>query len=261
MITKVGTRCRPTYSFKAEEKEDFSAAWKPPSANETCSEDGDNADFCPWQHYSSRLLSNPSVRGANSLSYAGGGFVVQWDMNDKENAINVTRDLQDNNWLDEFTAALFVEFTLYNANINLFTYVSYLLEFPSTGNIDPFPTLYTFRLYDYTSTEDFQAITVTLTYVIFVMTLLYFIIREIDDMKRSGKGYLLSASNWLEILIIATGSMVLLGYLVRKVLVDAISRELQEANGSGKTRSETLGKFFVGWLTSRDNSLNTFHLP
>ena len=224
MVMKMDVPCQLSYSYRVEEKEDFGIAWKQPT-NETCFQES----YCPWRHIS---LSNTLVYGRNGIVYAGDGYVAQWDFNE-EDAINITRDLQENHWLDEFTAALFVEFTLYNANINLFTHVSYLLEFTSTGNIDPFPTLYTFRLYDYTSSEDFQAITVTLTYVIFVMSLLYFIIREIDDMKRSGKGYLLSASNWLEILIITTGIMVLLGYMVRKVFVDGISRELQEARESG----------------------------
>ena len=232
MITILETRCRPTYSFKVEEKDEFSNGWKATSEDEAPS--CDDEEFCPWKHSSSRSLSNPRFQGKNSVKYDGGGYVTQWDF-DKENAIRTMRDLQESKWVDESTAAVFVEFTLYSANINLFGYVSYVLQFSSTGNIDPQPTLHTFRLYDYTSSEDIQAIMVTLTYVIFVMTLLYFMIREIDDMKRSGKGYLLSAGNWLEMMIIATGIMVLLGYMVRKVLADSVSRELQEANETGKT--------------------------
>ena len=237
MITKLGIHCQPTYTSEIEENEDFESQWKEPSINGTCfTNDYPYQDvqhkYCPWNHYSAISLSNPSILGKSYTYYAGGGYIAQWDFNSK-NAINITRYLQDNYWLDQFTAAVFVEFTVYNPNINLFSYVSLLLEFTPSGNLEPYPAVYTFKLYDYTSSEDIQAITVTLTYVIFVMTLLYFVIKEVDDMKRAGKKYLLSANNWLEICIIISSILVLLGYMVRKVLVDITGRELQDAKDSG----------------------------
>ena len=128
---------------------------------------------------------------------------------------------------------MFVEFTLYNANVNLFSYVTYLLEFTTVGNIEPYPVVQTFRLYDYTSDEDIAAIAITGAYVLFVLTLLYFVIREIDDMKRSGKKYLLSVSNWLEVCIIVTSIAVLFAYMVRKVLADTTGTLLQDASKKG----------------------------
>ena len=42
-------------------------------------------------------------------------------------------ELAANDWLDVRTRAVFVEFTLYNANVNLYGSVIMLIEFLSTG--------------------------------------------------------------------------------------------------------------------------------
>ena len=41
--------------------------------------------------------------------------------------------LFDNRWLDVYTRAIFVEFTVYNANINLFCIVTLMLETTAVG--------------------------------------------------------------------------------------------------------------------------------
>lgn len=41
--------------------------------------------------------------------------------------------LHDNTWLDVYTRAVFVEFTVYNANVNLFCIVTLMLESTAVG--------------------------------------------------------------------------------------------------------------------------------
>lgn len=43
-----------------------------------------------------------------------------------------------NKWLDTYTRAIFVEFTVYNANVNLFCIVTLLLETPALGKVKCF---------------------------------------------------------------------------------------------------------------------------
>ena len=42
--------------------------------------------------------------------------------------------LEEHNWLDERTRALFIEFTVYNANVNLFGSVILLIEWMAAGS-------------------------------------------------------------------------------------------------------------------------------
>lgn len=49
--------------------------------------------------------------------------------------------LFNNVWLDTFTRAVFVEFTVYNANVNLFCIVSLMFETNALGeNLCPYQT-------------------------------------------------------------------------------------------------------------------------
>lgn len=45
--------------------------------------------------------------------------------------------LQQQNWIDVRTRAVFIEFSLYNANVNLFASVTLLVEYLSTGGAVP----------------------------------------------------------------------------------------------------------------------------
>ena len=48
--------------------------------------------------------------------------------------VDAVADLSKSEWMDKYTKALFVEFILYNANVNLFSYVTVLLEWPRTNS-------------------------------------------------------------------------------------------------------------------------------
>ena len=58
-------------------------------------------------------------------SYGGGGFVPDLATT-KEESASIISFLQENNWLDRGTRAVFLDFTVYNANINLFCQVRYV---------------------------------------------------------------------------------------------------------------------------------------
>lgn len=45
----------------------------------------------------------------------------------------VLQYLYDNTWIDVYTQAVFVEFTVYNANVNLFCIVTLMFETTATG--------------------------------------------------------------------------------------------------------------------------------
>lgn len=46
---------------------------------------------------------------------------------------SMIQDLFDNTWLDMYTRAIFVEFTVYNVNVNLFCIVTLMLETSAVG--------------------------------------------------------------------------------------------------------------------------------
>jgi hypothetical protein len=74
-------------------------------------------------------------------SYLGGGFVFVMSGGLNASLANLTA-LQQNNWIDRQTRAVFVEFNLFNPNLNLFAYCYILYEILPTGDV-----LSSFRFY------------------------------------------------------------------------------------------------------------------
>jgi hypothetical protein len=52
-------------------------------------------------------------------------------------------------WIDEMTRVIFIEFTLYNPNVNLFSNVIMSVEIASPGNIYTSHKVFTAELYNY----------------------------------------------------------------------------------------------------------------
>ena len=60
-----------------------------------------------------------AVVGGQVATYGGGGFVKNLGSSRAESAA-IVQYLIDNLWIDRGTRAVFLDFTIYNANINLF---------------------------------------------------------------------------------------------------------------------------------------------
>ena len=53
--------------------------------------------------------------------------------------------LANSRWLDKYTRAVFVEMALFNPNVNLFSMVTLLVEFPRTNAVTHSVTVTSFR--------------------------------------------------------------------------------------------------------------------
>lgn len=80
--------------------------------------------FFRWQYHSEKEIKGSSHWGLLT-TYSGAGY-YQDLAKTKEESTAILKDLKDNLWLDRGTRVLFIDFTAYNANINLFCVVRYL---------------------------------------------------------------------------------------------------------------------------------------
>ena len=78
-------------------------------------------------------------------TYGGGGYVADLGISEYH-ARKQIEALVENMWIDRYTRSIFLEFTVYNPNMNLFAYVNYLFEFPSTGGVIPFERVMSFQV-------------------------------------------------------------------------------------------------------------------
>ena len=87
-------------------------------------------------------------------------------MNQTE-SLQSARILEANRWLDRYTRAVFSEFAIYNANVNLFCVVTLLFEQLPIGSLTPYPSILALRLYQYTGGEMFFVLACEITYLLF----------------------------------------------------------------------------------------------
>lgn len=78
-------------------------------------------------------------------TYGGGGYVADLGISEYHATKQLTK-LLNYSWVDHYTRSVFLEFTIYNPNMNLFAYVNYLFEFPSTGGVLPFERVMSFQV-------------------------------------------------------------------------------------------------------------------
>ena len=71
-----------------------------------------------WQYHTEKELKGSSHWGMLA-TYSGGGYYQDLAMTKEESAA-LLADLNNNLWLDHGTRAVFIDFSTYNANINLF---------------------------------------------------------------------------------------------------------------------------------------------
>ena len=135
--------------------------------------------------------------------YRGGGFVVDLPPN-YDAALEKVQYLEDNRFLDRASRALFLTFSVYNANTNLFSVVQMMFEMPGTGSVVPNIQIRTLRLFRYLFVTDYVLGVFELIFVIFVF---YYIFQEIIEFVREGKSYLKDGWNyydWANLLLFVT---------------------------------------------------------
>lgn len=131
--------------------------------------------------------------------YYGGGYVAEMNHNESQSE-QLLKQLQQHQWINHQTRAVFVEFTIYNAQVNLFSVVTLLAELPATGGIIPFVEIQTIRLFrdQYSS-----GMLVIVCEIIFISFIAYYIYRELNKLRRLSLRYFSGVWNLIEFTIIS----------------------------------------------------------
>ncbi|XP_077991802.1 polycystin-1-like protein 2 [Glandiceps talaboti] len=190
-FTNLISACIAEYSLSKEDGNDYYDLWSLTNNN---TGNSDN-NYTWWQHDTIGQTDGVPMYGIRRM-FGGGGYVSEIGTS-LDGAQNTTDDLQTSSWLDRYTRAVFVEFPLYNANVNLFSMVTLLVEFPATGASLVYRHISVLRLYTYVGTFwAFYLISELIT-VLFVM---YYIIREILNLKKLGCAYFKSFWTWMKMI-------------------------------------------------------------
>ncbi|XP_019360809.1 PREDICTED: polycystic kidney disease protein 1-like 2 [Gavialis gangeticus] len=199
--------CHAPYSLQTEDTSDYGERWN-------ISAFDNSSDFSSaWQYQSQSKLRGHPIWGKLAI-YRGGGYVVHLGT-DLKNATRVLQYLFSNIWLDTFTRAVFIEFTVYNANVNLFCIISLMFETNALGAFFTHAELQSIRLYPYTDGLHIFVVAAEVIYFLFVV---YYMVIQGKLMRALKWRYFHSKWNLLELAIILISWSTLSVFVNRTIL-------------------------------------------
>ncbi|XP_063773052.1 polycystin-2 isoform X2 [Pseudophryne corroboree] len=150
-----------------------------------------------WTYTTEKNLNGSSQWGLIS-TYSGAGYYLDLSRSREEAAAQIAT-LKNNLWLDRGTRAVFIDFTVYNANINLFCVFRLLVEFPATGGLVTSLQFQTVKLIHYVSVFDYFLAACEIAFCFFI---LYYMVEEFLEIRIHRLHYFRSLWNCLDIVII-----------------------------------------------------------
>ncbi|XP_076075372.1 polycystin-1-like protein 2 isoform X3 [Mytilus galloprovincialis] len=215
------TTCYEKYSIHSEDDHSYCVGWESPPC--VRGQSVYNMSFAAWKFVSSADIWGLPVNGLHSY-YSGGGYIAEFVVN-----YNISRvilgDLYKYTWIDRQTRAIFTEFTLYNANDNVFTYVTFLSEFPETGGVITSFTIQPFRPYQHIGS---LGLFVFICEIILVIGMVVFAIRKIVFLCQHWRKSYRDLWHILDMLIIILFFICSIMYIVRWIMINAAMDEFEK---------------------------------
>ncbi|XP_009708086.1 PREDICTED: polycystic kidney disease 2-like 2 protein, partial [Cariama cristata] len=195
--------CYSEYHYRAEDRSDFGLR------NES-----------EWKYTSASSLS-PWYWGSMGL-YSSGGYTFTLPKS-KQESMEKLVFLRQNSWLTRGTRVVFIDFSTYNANINLFCIIRLVVEFPATGGALTSSHIYSVKLLRYVSYYDYFLASCEIIFCLFIIT---FIIQEAIKIVKLKKEYFRSAWNWLDLLLLVVSTLAIAFNIYCAVKVSLLMEEL-----------------------------------
>ncbi|KAM6380599.1 polycystin-1-like protein 3 [Pluvialis apricaria] len=206
-LQHVVQECHAPYSLQTEDTSDYGERW-----NASVFDNSSDLSSA-WQYQSQSKLRGHPMWGKLAI-YRGGGYMIHLGT-DPKNASRILQYLFNNVWLDTFTRAVFVEFTVYNANVNLFCIISLMFETNALGAFFTSAELQSVRLYPYTNSLHIFVVAAEVIYFLFIV---YYMIVQGKLMKTLRWRYFHSKWNLLEMAIILISWSALSVFVKRTIL-------------------------------------------
>ena len=170
-------------------------------------------------------------------TYSGeGGYIVDLGLSKSQAEVTLNK-LKSNLWVDRGTRVVFVDFTTYNPNINLFVVTKLIAEFPPTGGLI---TSWQFRTLNLLQTGTSATLSYT-CFILFVAFIVYYTLEELVEIHTLSISHYLKDSfwNWLDLLTIVLSCFLVFFSLYRKYVVNKIFAQSIDGTSLDETTMET----------------------
>ncbi|XP_051552576.1 polycystic kidney disease protein 1-like 2 [Myxocyprinus asiaticus] len=202
--------CNAPYSWENEDMGSYGPGW-----DQSGFVNGSEDIITAWQYQSQSELRSYPIWGMIAL-YRGGGYAVDLG-SDLQNASRKLQYLLNSTWLDKYTRAVFAEFTVYNANVNLFCIVTLILESTAVGAFEFRSVVQSIRLYQ--STGGFQSFLMA-SQAFYLLFIIYYMFLQAKQLKRHKWAYFKNKWNLLDLAIIILSWSALSVFIKRTVQGD-----------------------------------------
>nr|XP_020454653.1 polycystic kidney disease 2-like 1 protein [Monopterus albus] len=176
-----------------------------------------------WTYHTEKEIKGSSYWGLIA-TYSGAGYYQDLGRTNDESA-KILTELQDNLWLDRGTRVVFIDFSTYNANINMFCVISLVVEFPATGGAISSYQIRTVKLIRYVTSWDYFVLGCEMVFCLFII---YYIVEEILELQIHKFSYFNSIWNILDIVVILLAVVAIVFNVFRTVKVDNLLGKLLE---------------------------------
>uniref|UniRef100_A0A674GK00 Polycystin 2 like 1, transient receptor potential cation channel n=1 Tax=Taeniopygia guttata TaxID=59729 RepID=A0A674GK00_TAEGU len=202
-----------------------------------------------WRYHSEEELGGSSHWG-RLTSYSGGGYYIDLKMTREESA-EALQVLKEKLWLDRGTRVVFIDFSVYNANINLFCVLRLVVEFPATGGAVPSWQIRTVKLIRYVTAWDFFIVACEIVFCVFIF---YYVVEEALELRIHKFQYFTSIWNILDVVVILLSIVAIGFHIFRTTEVNRLLGELLE-------HPNTYADFeFLAFWQTQYNNMNAVNL-
>ncbi|XP_014730787.1 PREDICTED: polycystic kidney disease 2-like 1 protein isoform X1 [Sturnus vulgaris] len=202
-----------------------------------------------WRYHTEEELGGSSHWG-RLTSYSGGGYYIDLKMTREESA-EALQVLKEKLWLDRGTRVVFIDFSVYNANINLFCVLRLVVEFPATGGAIPSWQIRTVKLIRYVSAWDFFIVACEIVFCVFIF---YYVVEEALELRIHKLQYFTSIWNILDVVVILLSIVAIGFHIFRTTEVNRLLGELLK-------RPNTYADFeFLAFWQTQYNNMNAVNL-
>lgn len=219
-------RCIPAYSTQDEDTTRYNLpGWVPITNITKYHSEYDLLRLCPkpWRYNSSLELNTLSYYGRKTR-YDGGGYVADLGYNSRT-ASRVVINLASNDWIDERTAAVFIEFTVFQPSTSLFSVAKFAYEVYPTGKPITQARFNTLSIYG-TTDPKFRSLFVACQ-IILLFLIAYFLLLEAVKIYRQSCSYFRSFWNWMNLLQLISAITTIAFFFFKEKYVSSFVKQVQ----------------------------------
>ena len=225
ILARQFSRCIPFYTGEAENMSPYNRpGWIPVQNTSAFYSDFELEKECPrpWRYQRPDDLQLRPY-GGQMATFVGGGYIADLGYNSRT-ALNVIGVLENDEWIDDRTAAIFTEFTIFEPSSSLFSTVKLLFERSPTGGSNVAMTIKTLSLY---APPEFRS-TFQICQLLLMIVLIVFFFAEIGKLRREKCSYFKQIWNWLELLQITSTICSLVFFFLKESRTSQYVKKLQE---------------------------------